>query len=302
MIYTITFNPALDYIVSVENFRCGMTNRTEEEQILAGGKGINVSLVLKNLGYESRALGFIAGFTGAEIKRRIESQGCKADFISLPAGNSRINVKIKNMDGTEINAQGPDIDEKSRECLMAQLDKLQKGDILVLAGSIPKSMPSTIYSEIMERLQKKEVLFVVDATGKLLTEALCHSPFLIKPNHHEVGEIFGVELREREEVIPYAEKLREMGAANVLVSMSGKGAVLAAADGNVYAMTAPAGKLINAVGAGDSMVAGFLAGYLETKNYKKALQMGLAAGSASAFSENLATREEVEALLAKMEE
>lgn len=302
MIYTITFNPALDYIVSVENFQCGMTNRTAGEQVLAGGKGINVSVVLKNLGYESTALGFIAGFTGVEIKRQIEKQGCKADFILLPYGNSRINVKIKNMDGTEINAQGPDIDGKSLECLMAKLDNLQKGDILVLAGSIPKSMSQTIYSEIMGRLQKKEVLFVVDATGKLLTESLCHAPFLIKPNHHEVGEIFGVKLKEREEVIPYAEKLREMGAANVLVSMSGKGAVLAAADGNVYAMEAPAGRLVNAVGAGDSMVAGFLAGYLETKNYKKALQMGLAAGSASAFSESLATRAEVEALLNKMEE
>lgn len=301
MIYTITFNPALDYIVSVEDFRLGMTNRTSNEQMLAGGKGINVSIVLGNLGYESTALGFVAGFTGEEIRSRVESQGCKADFITLPEGTSRINVKLKNVDGTEINASGPDIDKNSLAKLMMQLDELKKGDVLVLAGSIPKSLPDTIYSDIMRRLQKKEVLFVVDATKDLLVETLALKPFLVKPNHHEIGEIFGVKLENREEVIPYAKKLQEMGAANVLVSMGGKGAVLAAADQKVYESPAPDGILVNAVGAGDSMVAGFLAGYLEAGEYAKALWMGLATGSASAFSENLATRAEVEALLAKME-
>ncbi len=300
MIYTITFNPALDYILSVEDFRLGMTNRTSTEQILPGGKGINVSMVLQNLGYESTALGFVAGFTGEEIKRRVEEQGCKADFITLPGGASRINVKLKSIDGTEINGMGPDIDKDSLDLLLTKLDGLKKGDILILAGSIPKSLPAGIYSHIMERLKEREILFVVDATKDLLLQCLTHNPFLIKPNHHELGDIFGVELHNREEVIPYAEKLRTMGAVNVLVSLGGQGAVLAAADGKVYESPAPEGKPVNAVGAGDSMVAGFLAGYLETGDYIYALRMGLAAGSASAFSENLATGPEIEALLTQM--
>jgi len=225
MIYTITFNPALDYIVSVSDFKLGMTNRTDSEEMLAGGKGINVSLVLKNLGYDSTALGFIAGFTGEEIRKRVEMQGCKADFIMVPQGQSRINVKLKNVDGTEINAAGPEIDEESFRKLMMQLNKLQAGDVLVLAGSIPKSLPGSTYRDIMKTLQEKEILYVVDATGDLLVESLAYKPFLIKPNHHEIGEIFGVKLDTREEVIPYAKKMQEMGAANVLVSMSGKGAV-----------------------------------------------------------------------------
>lgn len=301
MIYTITFNPALDYIVSITDFKLGMTNRTDSEEMLAGGKGINVSLVLKNLGYDSTALGFIAGFTGEEIRKRVEMQGCRADFITLPQGQSRINVKLKNVDGTEINAAGPEIDEESFRKLMMQLDKLQTGDVLVLAGSIPKSLPGSTYSDIMKTLQEREILYVVDATGDLLVESLTYKPFLIKPNHHEIGEIFGVKLDTREEVIPYAKKMQEMGAANVLVSMSGKGAVLAAADGRIYEAPAPEGKVVNAVGAGDSMVAGFLAGYFETGEYEKALLMGLATGSASAFSESLATRPQVEGLLGKME-
>lgn len=301
MIYTITFNPALDYIVSVSDFKLGMTNRTDSEEMLAGGKGINVSLVLKNLGYDSTALGFIAGFTGEEIRKRVEMQGCKADFIMLPQGQSRINVKLKNVDGTEINAAGPEIDEESFRKLMMQLNKLQAGDVLVLAGSIPKSLPGSTYRDIMKTLQEKEILYVVDATGDLLVESLAYKPFLIKPNHHEIGEIFGVKLDTREDVVPYAKKMQEMGAANVLVSMSGKGAVLAAADGRIYEAPAPEGKVVNAVGAGDSMVAGFLAGYFETGEYEKALLMGLATGSASAFSESLATRPQVEGLLGKME-
>lgn len=301
MIYTITFNPALDYTVSVDEFKLGMTNRTKTEQILPGGKGINVSVVLQNLGHDNTALGFIAGFTGEEIKRRVEELGCKTEFISLSEGMSRINLKLKSVDGTEINGMGPDIDKGNLEELLSRLDALKEGDILVLAGSIPGSLPDSIYSDIMERLRGRKIRIVVDATKTLLVKALEHNPFLVKPNHHELGEIFGVSLNSRDEVIPYAKKLKEMGAVNVLVSMSGKGAVLVAENGEVYNLPAPEGKLVNAVGAGDSMVAGFLAGYLESGDYNLAFKMGLATGSASAFSEILATRGEVEVLLKQME-
>ncbi len=300
MIYTITLNPALDYIVSVKEFKMGMTNRTEEETILPGGKGINVSLVLKNLGFETTALGFVAGFTGEEIKRRLEEAGCRTEFIQLSDGFSRINIKLKNVDGMEINGKGPHIDAKSLERLMERLDTLKAGDVLVLAGSIPATLPDSVYKDICVKLAGRGIMIVVDATKDLLMNVVPCKPFLIKPNHHELGEIFGVTLHTAEEVMPYAVRLREMGAQNVLVSMAGKGAVLAAADGGLYKRSAPEGKLVNAVGAGDSMVAGFLAGYLETKNYEEAFKRGLACGSASAFSENLATKEEVEKLLQQM--
>lgn len=297
MIYTITFNPALDYILSVDDFRLGKTNRTAQETILAGGKGINVSIVLKNLGYESTALGFVAGFTGEEIQRRIEQLGCRAEFITIDSGMSRINIKLKSIDGTEINGQGPEIDEKSLDKLMARLQRLESGDVLVLAGSIPASIPDSIYKDIMEKLADRNILIAVDATRDLLVNVLENKPFLIKPNNHELGEIFGVKLDGRQEVIPYARKLQERGARNVLVSMAGEGAVLAAEDGRIYESEAPKGKLVNSVGAGDSMVAGFLAGWLETGDYGQAFRMGVATGSASAFSEQLATRQEAEKLL-----
>lgn len=300
MIYTITFNPALDYIVSVDDFQLGMTNRTAQELMLPGGKGINVSMVLKNLGYESTALGFTAGFTGEEIRRRVAETGCRAEFIDIPEGMSRINVKLKSVDGTEINGMGPDIDRDSLEKLLSRLDRLENGDVLVLAGSIPHSLPGSIYKDIMIRLEKKKIMIVVDATGELLVQVLEHKPFLIKPNNHEMGEIFGVKLKTKQEVIPYAKKMQEMGAVNVLVSLAGEGAVLAAADGKVYESEVPKGKLVNAVGAGDSMVAGFLAGYLEHRDYGQAFRMGVATGSASAFSDRLATGSEVEALLSQM--
>lgn len=301
MIYTITFNPALDYIVSVEDFQMGMTNRTTEETILPGGKGINVSIVLKNLGFDSTALGFTAGFTGEEIKRRLEETGCSSQFITIPQGMSRINLKLKSADGTEINGMGPHIDAESMQKLMGQLDTLQPKDILVLAGSIPNSISNSIYKEIMERLAAKDILVVVDATKDLLVNVLENRPFLIKPNNHELGEIFGVKLKKREEAVPYAKKLQEMGARNVLVSMAGEGAVLADENGNIWESPAPEGKLVNGVGAGDSMVAGFLAGWLKSGDYRQAFRMGVAAGSASAFSELLATGKEVEDLLEKME-
>ena len=294
MIYTVTFNPSLDYIVSVNDFALGKTNRTKTEQMLAGGKGINVSTVLTNLGVENVALGFVAGFTGNEIERMARESGLRCDFISLENGCSRINVKMKDFDGTEINGQGPIIDKRAVDSLMNQLRALKAGDILVLAGSIPSSMPSSIYRDIIVELKEKEIAFVVDATNELLLNVLEYAPFLIKPNNHELGEIFGVELKTKESVIPYARKLQEMGAKNVLVSMSKEGAVLLTEEGEVFMLSAPKGTLINAVGAGDSMVAGFLAGWTEKKDYFHAFKMGVACGSASAFSELLATKEEVE--------
>ncbi len=296
MIYTVTFNPSLDYIVSVEDFKPGLTNRTSSELILPGGKGLNVSMVLGNLGIENTALGFVAGFTGEEIVRRIKQMGVRSDLIPVENGISRINVKLKSIDGTEINGCGPKIGEENVRKLMEKLDALREGDMLILAGSIPGSMPDDMYRRIMEKLNGRGVMTVVDATKDLLVNVLSYHPFLIKPNNHELGEIFGVELRTREEVIPYARKMQEMGAVNVLVSMAGEGAVLAAADGSIHSAPAPGGKLVNGVGAGDSMVAGFLAGWMERKNYGHAFTMGIAAGSASAFSEKLATKEEVEAV------
>lgn len=295
MIYTVTFNPSLDYIVSMKDFTMGMTNRTAAEQIFPGGKGINVSIVLRNLGIQNTALGFTAGFTGEQIEKETKSIGLCTDFIHLDSGFSRINVKLKDYDGTEINGMGPEITEEAVRQLYGKLDRLREGDVLVLAGSIPKCLPDSIYSDILERLKGKGILFVVDAAKELLLNVLQYGPFLIKPNNHELGEIFGVKLHTREEALPYAKKLKEKGAKNVLVSMSGQGAVLVDETGNVHALEAPKGTLVNAVGAGDSMVAGFLAGWTETKDYDHAFRMGLSAGSASAFSENLATKDEVKA-------
>ena len=298
MIYTVTFNPSLDYIVSVNDFQLGLTNRTDSELILPGGKGINVSTILMNLGIDSTAFGFAAGFTGEEIIREVEAMGIRSDFIKIDSGISRINLKLKNIDGTEINGSGPEISEEKIEELLRKLDILGEGDILVLAGSIPASMPADMYSTIMERLQHKNVTFIVDATKDLLINVLKYKPFLIKPNNHELGELFDVKLTTREEVIPYGKKLQKQGARNVLISMAG--AVLVAEDGSVYEAPAPKGTLVNAVGAGDSMVAGFTAGWIEKKDYRHAFYMGVSAGSASAFSEYLATKEEIMDLYEKV--
>lgn len=300
MICTVTFNPSLDYIVSVEDFKLGLTNRTSSELMLPGGKGINVSTVLMNLGIGNTALGFTAGFVGDEIIRRLQEMGVKSDFIQIGDGVSRINVKLKSIDGTEINGAGPVIGKEKVEQLMEKLDTLGEGDVLFLAGSIPSSMPDDMYEQIMARLDGKGVMIVVDATKDLLVNVLKYHPFLVKPNNHELGEIFGVELKTREDVIPYGKKLQEKGARNVLISMAGEGAVLVSEDGQVFEEPAPKGTLVNGVGAGDSMVAGFVAGWMEKKNYEHAFHMGIAAGSASAFSENLATCREVEELLKKM--
>lgn len=294
MIYTVTFNPSLDYIVSVEDFKLGLTNRTSSELILPGGKGINVSTVLRNLGVKNTALGFHAGFVGTEIVRRLQQMDVDAEFIQIQEGVSRINVKLKSIDGTEINGAGPVIGSDKVEELMKKLEKLGEGDVLFLAGSIPSSMPDDMYEQIMARLDGKSVMIVVDATKDLLLNVLKYHPFLIKPNNHELGEIFGVELKTREDVVPYGKKLQEKGARNVLISMAGEGAVLVAEDGQVFEEPAPKGTLVNGVGAGDSMVAGFMSGWMEKQEYEYAFHMGIAAGSASAFSENLATREEIE--------
>ncbi len=306
MIYTVTFNPSLDCVLNLEEFRQGEVNRTVEEQILPGGKGINVSMVLNNLGVENTALGFIAGFTGKEIQRRVLEHGCRTDFIEIgkssPYGTesfSRINVKLKADVESEINGQGPDIGTAELNHLYQKLDNIQEGDILVLAGSIPASLPASVYMEIMKRVgeKKQNVKIVVDATGKLLLSVLKYHPFLIKPNKHELGEIFGVNIVTEEDVAVYAAKLREMGAENVLISLAGEGALLISEHGIIYRKRPPEGEVVNSVGAGDSMVAGFLAGYLEKRDYEYALKMGLAAGSASAFSKFLATKEEVMELI-----
>ena len=300
VIYTVTFNPSLDYIVSVKDFRPGMTNRTSSELMLAGGKGINVSIVLGNLGIKSTALGFIAGFTGDEIVRRLHNGGINSEFIKINDGISRINIKLKSIDGTEINGQGPHIDSSHIEQLMNRLRRLESGDVLVLAGSIPAGISDNIYKDIMDMLKDKGVQIVVDATSRLLTNVLEYNPFFIKPNQHELGDIFNVTLNTQEEVIPYALELKKMGAANVCVSMGGKGAILVADDGNVYKAKAPDGILKNSVGAGDSLVAGFLSGWIEKKDYEYAFRKGVATGSASAFSERLATNGEVNDLIGKV--
>lgn len=298
MIYTITLNPSLDYFVTVEHFELGRTNRAVTEQILPGGKGLNVSVMLKNLGIDSTALGFTAGFAGKEIIRRIEEQGIHNGLTWLEEGNSRINVKIKNVEGTEINGIGPAIPVEELDKLLAHVCQLKSGDFLVLAGSIPASVPNNIYVKLMDAAGKG-VEVIVDAAGSLLRQVLPYKPFLIKPNHHELGDLFGVEIKERSEAIPYAKKLQEEGARNILVSLAGRGAVLVAEDGCIFEMDAPKGQVKNAVGAGDSMVAGFLTGWLEKKSYEFAFRMGVCAGSASAFCEDFAGRADVEALIDK---
>ena len=298
MIYTVTFNPSIDYIVRLEQFTPGEINRVNYEQILPGGKGINVSIVLKNLGHDSAALGFLAGFTGVAMQQMLHTFGVTDDFVRLDDGFSRINVKIKAESETEINGQGPVITQEAQRALFEKLDRLTRGDTLVLAGSIPNTLPDDMYERIMEYLAGRGIRIVVDATKNLLRRVLKYRPFLIKPNNHELGEMFGIELKTDDDIIFHAKKLQEEGATNVLISMAGDGAILLTSEGVFYRSAAPKGTLVNSVGAGDSMVAGFLAGFMESDgDYERAFYMGVATGSASAFSENLATREEALALL-----
>lgn len=300
MIYTVTFNPCLDYIVSVDDFTLGRVNRTTKELVYPGGKGINVSLVLKNLGMESTALGFTAGFTGTEIEQALQRWGCYTDFIRVEDGMSRINIKLRSNEESEINGQGPKISKEALEQLYEKLDAMTSEDVLVLAGSIPGSMPDSSYELIMERVAAKNMKVAVDATGDLLVNVLKYHPFLIKPNNHELEEIFHTPMDSNDTIIAHAKKLQQMGAKNVLISMAGDGAILVSEDGEVRQSPAPKGKVVNSVGAGDSMVAGFLTGYLTTENYGEAFRMGIATGSASAFSERLATKPEVEEILKKL--
>ncbi|WP_154890050.1 1-phosphofructokinase [Longibaculum muris] len=303
MIYTITFNPSIDYMVSVDHFKLGTVNRTSQEYLLPGGKGINVSIVLHNLGIDSTALGFIAGFTGKEIENRVTNDfGVQCDFIDVENGYSRINFKMKSDEESEVNGNGPMINKEHIDKLYDKLSCLQAGDILILSGSIPKCLSDDIYSEIMEKLADKNIEIVVDATGDLLMKVLKHKPFVIKPNNHELAEMFHVKLFGTQDIVKYAKKLQEMGAKNVLISMAGDGALFICENGKVYFSNAPKGQVKNSVGAGDSMVAGFVAGYEKTKDYVQAFRMGVATGSASAFSENLATASEVEKLLQEIKE
>lgn len=296
MIYTVTFNPAVDYVIHLEELRTGATNRSRTEEMYIGGKGINVSRVLAELGIRSEALGFTAGFTGRAIEEGARKMGIETDFVRLENGCSRINVKIKADTETELNAQGPAISEKALNELFDKLEKLVGGDMLVLAGSVPNTLPDDIYERILARLSGRKIKAVVDATGKLLLNVLKYKPFLVKPNVYELGEIFGTELSSDEEIVIYAKKLREMGAVNVLVSMAGDGAVLIDEHGEVRRRKAFKGTVKNSVGAGDSMVAGFIAGS-QNGDYEYALKLAAAAGGATAFSDDLAKRDEIFGLM-----
>ncbi len=301
MIYTVTFNPAIDYVVRMsDELLPGMTNRSDSEECYFGGKGINVSTILKNLGIENTALGFIAGFTGKAIVESVKAKGIQANFVELPEGISRINVKIKGAAETEINAQGPKIPEDAQKKLFDIINTLVDGDMLILAGSIPNSLPSDVYEKILALVSDRKIDVVVDATKDLLKNVLKYHPFLIKPNNHELGEMFGTVLKTDDELEEHAKKLQEMGARNVLISMAGDGAMLISEDGQKFRIGVPKGTVRNSVGAGDSMVAGFIAGYFRNKSYEEALKMGTAAGSATAFSDDLATGESIMQLYEKL--
>lgn len=300
MIYTVTLNPSLDYVVTVPTLQFGAVNRSVEEELVEGGKGINVSIVLQHLGIESKVLGFLAGYIGDAIEQGVQRHGCTTEFIRVANGMSRINVKMKSQLETEVNGQGPIVTQGEVEQLMLQLEQLGSGDYLVLAGSVPKSIPTDIYEQMMIRLQDKKVKVVVDTTKDLLRNVLSHQPFLVKPNHHELGELFNVTIKTKEDAGKYARKLQQMGARNVLVSMAKQGAVFLSETGECYQKDTLQQPVMNSVGAGDSMVAGFLYGYEREKNYEKALLYAVAAGSASAFSRRLAKKNEIEEVYQKI--
>ncbi len=299
MIYTVTCNPSLDYILHVPSLSPDTVHRTIQESITYGGKGINVSVILSRLGLSTRALGFCGGFSGEKLKSLLQAEHVPCDFIPLSCGETRINVKIRSNAEWDINATGPSVTAEEVEQLLGKLDALTTGDALVLAGSVPTSLPSDFYETILARVHERGVLMVVDAEKDLLRRVLPFRPFLIKPNHHELGELFGTTVTELDEIIPLARQLQADGARNVLVSRAERGAVLLDESGQVYTAENAPGTLRNSVGCGDSMVAGFLAGFLQTHDYKAALQLGTACGNATAFSDMLATREEIEQVLAQ---
>ena len=296
MIYTLTCNPSVDYVVQMAEFCPGMVNRSQGEQTFSGGKGINVTVILKNLGIPNRALGFLAGFTGDFIEQDLREQGCQTEFVRLAKGFSRINVKIKGQEESEINGGGPAVDQEAMEALFEKINGLQKGDMLIISGSIPPSLPKDLYEKILGLLDERGVYAVVDTAGEALMKTLRYEPFLIKPNRQELEELAGSRLFTREEIVAQGRRLQEMGAQNVLISMAAEGAVLLTSDGKMFFGEAPRGTVRNSVGAGDSMVGGFVAGWLKTGSYPTALQWGIAAGSASAFCEGLATGEEIRRL------
>lgn len=296
MIYTVTLNPALDYVMKVGNIRYDDINRSESEEIYYGGKGINVSVILTRLGVENKALGFVGGFTGEKLYEMLKKDGIDCDFNILKNGYTRINVKIKAQTELDVNAQGPAIDEEDIALLLEKLDGIKQGDFLVLAGSIPNTLPDDIYERILSRLDGRGINFVVDATGDLLKNVLKYKPFLIKPNHHELGDLFGVEAKSEQDIVFYAKKLQEMGARNVLVSRAKDGATLIDEQKNVTTFENVEGELVNSVGCGDSMVGGFLAGWIEKGDYSYALKLGAACGNATAFSQELATANEIKAV------
>lgn len=293
MVYTITLNPALDYVMKVGKLRYDDINRSKSEEIYYGGKGINVSVILTRLGVHNKALGFVAGFTGRKLEQMLVDEGIDCDFNRLSNGQTRINVKIKADTELDVNASGPDISEDDIKDLMDKLDDIGENDYLVLAGSIPSTLPDDIYERILSRLQSRGVNFIVDATGDLLKKALPYKPFLVKPNHHELGDLFGVETKTEEDIVKYARKVQEMGARNVLVSRAKDGATLIDENAKVTTFANVDGELVNSVGCGDSMVAGFVAGYINKKDYAYALKLGAACGNATAFSEELATADEI---------
>ena len=297
MIYTVTLNPSIDYVVHLDSFVDGITNRTTGEEYYFGGKGINVSNVLAELNLESTALGFVAGFTGEAIEKGVRNERITTDFIHLREGISRINVKIKAGEETEINGQGPRIDDEALAALMERIDRITDGDTIIIAGNVPNTMPDDVYERMLERLQGKDVRIVVDATKKLLVNALKYRPFLIKPNRQEISEIFGVEVKNEADTERYARELQKLGAQNVLVSLGGEGAMLIDADGMKHKQGVLPGKVVNTVGSGDSMVAGFVAGWELEHSYDFALKLGSACGNATAFLPGLATREKIEELL-----
>lgn len=299
MIYTVTLNPAIDYIMRMDELHMGITNRSNSEEYYCGGKGINVSLVLAELDIPSTALGFIAGFVGDAIDKWVANTYVTTDFIRLRDGISRINVKIKHGDETEINGQGPDIAEDELEALMMKVDHIQDGDTLILAGSIPNTLPDDTYERMLERIADKDVQIVVDATKQLLVNSLKYKPFLIKPNRQELSEIFDAEVKTKEDIVTYAKKLQEMGARNVLISLGGDGAMLVDETGQIHEAGVINEPVVNTVGSGDSMVAGFVAGYEMQNSYSYALTLGSVCGNATAFLPWLATKEKINELLEK---
>ena len=297
MLYTVTLNPSIDYVIKVDKLTTGNINRVNEEHVYPGGKGINVTRILKSLDNDNIALGFVSGFTGDYIINSLQELNLKSDFIKVKEGFTRINVKVKSEEETEINGQGPKISEEELNQFYKVIDKLVDGDILILSGSIPSCLDERLYESIMKKVEDRDIKVIVDATKNLLLNVLKYKPFLIKPNNHELAEMFNVELNSTEDVVFYARKLKEMGAQNVLISMGKDGALLVTENDEVFASSVAKGEVVNSVGAGDSMVAGFIAGYLKSNSYEDALRLGAASGGATAFSSDLATREFIDKLV-----